>query len=1169
MYSMKKRFNISEARTTVKRMLNFAFFAFGLFAVTTTCAAVIGIDAAAGLADEPASLSVGDKIDIMLPDGKTRELSITAELPGFGGRRAFSARMGDGPVASSVILSGGGMYVEARDMTTGILWKVFVNAGVVSVEKSDMAGTGRGECIEVEAQEADDLSTGGESARKLLKSAHPFDDIEAAPAPVSIDMMLVFDNGAREWISGRSEYGGCITNFAIAQVAKMNTVLENTGLHTNFWYRLVGVMTVDATMTAITQDSTATLKNGADSGSGPYGEVKTRRDACGADCVSLIIDTGSKTGTTGIGYTTKGTNSDRWTTAFREWCYSVCAVRSVADEYTLSHEVGHNMGLTHSKTLNGWSKATYEYANGYNFEGTDGKKYHTIMAYDYDHAGGSYTYGYIEIPYFSSPIHYYAGAPVGSETADATRALRSTCSHIAEWREHSVPYNWEVAFLDSDGGRIREGTHYFSQTLYVTLTNYNSAAEICYTIDGGTRNTCPNGQRLTILWGQTVTAYTVVNGVAQPATTVVFKEGQVWSGEAGRVGCGTWIDDGETLAWGDSNGVYDKWAPAVFLDIAGVASATVSVHGAISPYATEFLSAETAYVFEKGRNDSSLRIPDAAFAPSGDLTFNLPVNFDVIAFTNPANHTLTFNAPFGQIVSDTSGYCTNMIGIGGNGTLVVSPGKGKTQTFDYFNNVGWFYNNATFRVGTGTVVFKGPAHERNGIFGSVKLSVDAGGTLFFDMSGRIAKNDANTAVTGGGTTVFRSLDSANSLIWTSGAWTGTVALTNVSAKTLAIDAYGNANSTVRLTGVSGYPGSSGNTNITFGTTVELVDGADGSRAWTIDNGYSSDTTTIYALKGSGTLKTTKSPSGTYIAQGITVRDASGFTGSLDIVGTQLTFGSTIRKGGSMTSGAIYVDAGQSVTNFASWSVSNLVVNGELVKKGTLSVPTSVTFGDGASFVVDALPADGVVLASGAITTNGALSVSVLGDANPYVTEVVDNGATKALVVRLAPLPETVTAAISLRYFGEDGWEDRVVNVELPSAWVKSHYPALDTAAAVAAKYGDTAANGAAVWQCYMLGLDPTDADSDVSLSMTCEGGKLRFSVEGLGETHEIDGVVVRWYLKTTTDLTAGLGFPNMRETTTGLSPEFAEHDIPDSPRFDSSDKSDCLFYKLSVSFVSE
>ena len=606
----------------------------------------------------------------------------------------------------------------------------------------------------------------------------------------------------------------------------------------------------------------------------------------------------------------------------------------------------------------------------------------------------------------------------------------------------------------------------------------------------------------------------------------------------------------------------------VFPDLAGNTAPTVSVRGVVVPLSAAFHATQTAYAFEKGGDDALISLRDAAFAPSGDLTFNLPVKMSAVAFTNPANHTLTFNAPFGQTVTETSGYCTNMIGIGANGTLVVSPGVGKTQTFDFFDNIKWFYNTATIRVGTGTVVFRGPVAAK-GLFGSTKLNVAKDGCLVLDMAGALYDPFYTSAVSGDGMVVYKALLPSKAERWTGGGWTGTVALTNISTKTLALDSYGSANSAVRLTGVSGYPGASGNTNITFGTTIELVDGADGSKAWTIDNGYSTDVTTIYTLKGSGTLKTTKSPSGTYVTQGIAVLDASGFTGSLDLLGTQFTFGSTMRKGGGMQSGAIYVDAGQSVTNVASWSVANLVVNGELVRKGTLSVPTSVTFGDGASFVVDALPADGVVLTSDAITTNGALSVAVLGDANHYVAEVVDGGAAKSLVLRRAPLPETVTAVISLRHYGDDGWTDRELDVSLPSSWVTGYYPALDTADAVAAKYCETAANGASVWQCYMLGLDPTDAESGVSLLMTAEDGKLRFTVDGLGETHEIDGVTVWWSLRTATDLSSGQGFPYSRESTTGLSPVFSKHDIPDSPWLGSSEKAERLFYRLSVSFVAE
>jgi len=349
---------------------------------------------------------------------------------------------------------------------------------------------------------------------------------------------------------------------------------------------------------------------------------------------------------------------------------------------------------------------------------------------------------------------------------------------------------------------------------------------------------------------------------------------------------------------------------------------------------------------------------------------------------------------------------------------------------------------------------------------------------------------------------------------------------------------------------------------------------DGKPAWTLNNGFSTDCTYIDRLRGDGTFKSTPSPSSTYIRQGFVVADASGFTGSLDLVGTQFAFGSTARKNDNSQTGTIYVDAGYSVTNAASWKADGLVVNGELVKKGTLTIANSVVFGNGASFVVDSLPANGVVLTSKAITTNGVLSVRVMGDSRLYVATIVHNGdSTVSLILEKAPLPEKVRASITARYWGDDGWEDRKLAFELPTAWITNCYPTLETVEAVAAKYDADAANGAKVWQCYMLGLDPTDAASNVSLAMNVVGDEIRFAVEGLGETHALKGIQVYWYMKTSTNLVADASFSRTRDSASGLSPVFDAHSVPDTPvdpEADSSTKpADTLFYKITVTFVAE
>ncbi len=232
---------------------------------------------------------------------------------------------------------------------------------------------------------------------------------------------------------------------------------------------------------------------------------------------------------------------------------------------------------------------------------------------------------------------------------------------------------------------------------------------------------------------------------------------------------------------------------------------------------------------------------------------------------------------------------------------------------------------------------------------------------------------------------------------------------------------------------------------------------------------------------------------------------------------------------------------------------------------------SLSFAAGTNFIAFAggvAPTNGMVLARW--PNGGSIPAGdfVFADSSLAARWVLSKTAT-GLVVENAPLPAEVDAAITVRRYGDSGWEDVTLHYDLPTQWVTNYYPQIDTPEAVAAKYDDVAANGAEVWQCYALGLDPTDAESRVSLSMLARDGKLRFAVEGLGETHEISGVTVWWSLRTATDLASGQGFPYTRESTTGLSPTFAEHDIPDSPWSGSSEKADRLFYKLVVTFVAD
>ena len=1403
---------------------------------------------------EAVEFAVGDTINLALPDGlPSFSLSIVAAPPAGIAGQSYIARDTQSQASAIVKPTKDGRRVTIDDFEHKRLYSVLVKDGVVEATVRDTSGGDDGVCgtcggdLAAPPQEAAPAETNAASASKprasRLKSAMlgASDAFPVAEQKTVVDILVAFDQGAKAKCTELGFDG--IDDFADYAVNKMNMVLVQSQLDDLFCYRLVGVVEIDDAWNKINDALLGSLR----SREGSLAKLSQLREKCGADTITLLVNK-TEGNTTGVAYGYYLSAGYDVPSKFDKQNYAcnVCNINTVYSRYTMSHETGHNMGCGHSNRQgNNSGPGRYSDSCGYHFTDANGVRRCTIMAYTNT---GDDNYYYDPVPYFStpeiSPAEY--GCALGEEGVNNNRrTLTLTYADIAGLREHVVPYDWDVRVWDGQRelaeGDYCEYDNYGNHTL--SLTHTNSDAVIYYTLDGSVPNTLSehirSGETISVNLEQdkTMKVCAVIGNTAQSVRTLTLREGIAWSGEQGQSGNGRWSADQNVLSWCGGERPYEKWATVIFPDNVQNRSISIAVIGEIAPWGTAFTAIDTAYTFNKNDAESLLKFRDAAFAPSGDLTFNVPVQISATSFTTPTGGAIAFNAPFGQVLESSGGYCTNSIVVGNGGTLVVAPGSGKTQTFDSFNNTGNYYSTATLQIGEGTVRFNGPINSGKGLFGSTKIAVGNGGNLVFDVGGATGMDISSTlTVSAGGTVTFNTMEHlrrklildggtvrckrldwlygttisatadssivengsdgyvwiryadatvdvadgatltldvpittgyntadfgfvktgggelaanrqmshtgatvisngtvaigyssstrvglgwtvkngatlklksgcalavptlalesgatlavsatnaaplsatnevnlsgvrllldgasdlsegksypilsstggfsgvsgivadglpelADGLMWkaevddgmlyakvvrdvlnipmgttvslsdvpstvetvTGGGtllcnggdltadrlvalrgyvandgWTGTVALTNYAATTLALDWYGGSSSAVRLTGVSGYPGSSGGTNIYFHTAVELVDGADGKPAWTLNNGFSTDCTFIDRLRGDGTFKSTLSPSRSYIRQGFVVADASGFMGSLDLVGTQFTFGSTARKNDSSQTGTIYVDAGYSVTNVASWKADGLVVNGELVKKGTLTFSNSVVFGSGASFAVDSLPANGVVLTSKAIATNGALSVCVIGDDRSYVASIVDNvDSTVSLVFERAPLPETVVASITVQYYGDHGWEDRQLSRALPTGWATNYYPSLDTVAAVAAKYDDVAANGAKVWQCYMLGLDPTDAESGVSLLMTVAGSKSSFAVGGLGETHEIAGIQVSWYLKSSTDIASYPKFPDRREYKTGLSPTFSDRDVPDTISDYSSQKADRLFYMLTVAF---
>ena len=1095
------------------------------------------------------------------------------------------------------------------------------------------------------------------------------------------------------------------------------------------------------------------------------------------------------------------------------------------------------------------------------------------MAYDNTSpASGTYS----PVPYFSSPDIKPSelGVFVGTPTNNNRLTIINNYKDVAAWREHVVPYDWDVRFLDSNGNDIPDGT-YFAPPMYVTLTNANPNAVIYYAYGGETpTSVSASGTQILLQDTRTITACAVVDGVAQSMRTVTFVNGLEWSGESGQNGNGIWKSgDSSVRAWNNSSQYFLNGYDTIrFPDIEGNAAPTVTVNGLVAPIGASFMNYATTYTFEKGSDDALIRLGDTSFAPVGPATFNVPVSLAAASFTSPAGCFMTFNAPFGTNVTAgaTYGHCTNMVVVGEGGTLTVSPGAGKTQVFDRFNNTGMYWNTATFCVGAGTVRFNGPANGNKGLFGSTKIAVGDGGNLVFNVGGATGSGVSSTlTVSKGGTVTFNAMEHMNRklvldggtvrckrLDWMNGT---TISATDDSSivengsggyvlirfadatvdvstgATLTLDVpittgYNTANygfvktgggellanremshtgvtvisngtvsigyssatrvglgwsvasgatlklkdgcslavptltleggATLALPATNAAPLSATNnvsvagvtielsnaTNLSVGASypllaseggisgvenmdgtrlpalasglewkIEVVDGTlcakvarevlqfvvargetvnlsdipatatsvigegticcgatlpDASLAWTNadwkgtlvleglisgnatknfdlspygnvlscvlmrncsifyfaktasfagtlvlegddalrlgNDGYSNDYNVFGALEGNGSISASSNHKQTYV-----FNTATNYTGSITInagqygsawQGRRIVFGAVSASGDIPSQSAtitVKPSATASIGGGATWyAYHGVEVGGMLLVKGanaTLDCHASAAMGlkldDGATLRFDEADAKltfakapqfaagtvNIAFAAGVAPTNGMVlvdwpdgSLPLAGDfafADLALSErFVLNQTATGLVVGNAPLPEKVKASITVL---NGDWVESGFACELPTSWATNYYPSLDTREAVAAKYDETAANGTKVWQCYMLGLDPTNAASAVSLSMTVVGNEIRFAVRGLGETRAIPGINAYWYMKTSTNLVTDATFRTTRDSASGLSPTFGGHPMPDKPTANAPQAVDMLFYKLTVTFVAE
>ena len=365
-----------------------------------------------GAADVVGEVAVGDELVFTLFDDVRITLSLTKQMPSPLGGDVFLAEADgyDGVKNAVVLRTAAGLTIDVQDYVNKKVYKVLSTPAGVTVQEVEAKGGGTCGCDALEPllPQAAPVAAAAQHAPRLMSSPGPGD--------TCVDILVAYDKNAATWANSN----GGITNFAQLAVQKMNYAISNTGLDEKFWFRLVGVVQL-----SVSTDNLNTALDGATYGNGGWAAVKAKRDEVGADIVTVLIDTGSAYGTTGLGWSLKTTSFG----SFSEYAYNACAVRSVAQSHTMTHEVGHNMGCGHSDVQSSSpGPQLYEYSSGYYFS-AGGAKYHTIMAYGTEGHGGT------EAPYFSSPDYAYKSVAVGNASHDNTLTLSRTFAGVAQWRD--------------------------------------------------------------------------------------------------------------------------------------------------------------------------------------------------------------------------------------------------------------------------------------------------------------------------------------------------------------------------------------------------------------------------------------------------------------------------------------------------------------------------------------------------------------------------------------------------------------------------------------------------------------------------------------------------------------------------------------------------------------